>query len=73
MEKQSYLKEFKQMKVEIRDLVCNKGVFEKEDGTKLPWKNFSLKMRVNGIIMDFKLNKVFNDTMEDMIIDAGND
>lgn len=69
MEKTSYKKEFEQMKIELKDLVCNRGVFEKEDGTKLPWKNYSLKVRINGIVMDFKLNKVFNDTIEEMIVE----
>lgn len=67
MEKQSYKEEFKKMDVELKDLVCNKGVFEREDGTKLPWKNYTLKVKVNGIVMDFKLNKVFNDTIEEML------
>lgn len=69
MEKTSYKSEFQKMDVELKDLICNKGVFEREDGTKLPWKNYSLKVKVNGIVMDFKLNKVFNDTIEEMIVE----
>lgn len=69
MEEISYLKKLKEKDIQIADFIKRSGEFETEDKRKIPWKSFNLKAKINGIVMNFKLDKVFNDTMEDMLED----
>lgn len=67
MQEISYKERLKDQTFQIVDFVKRSGEFETEDKRKIPWKSFNLKAKVNGIVMNFKLDKVFNDTMEDLL------
>lgn len=67
MERIDVTENFKKLDTNIKSLELRKGEFETEQGNKIPWKNYTLKLKINGIVMDFKLNKVFTDTLEEML------
>lgn len=67
MEKIDVTENFKKLNTNIKSLELRKGEFETEGGKNIPWKNYTLKLKVNGVVMDFKLNKVFTDTLEEML------
>lgn len=67
MEEQSYKEILKNKDVELKDIVLRKGTFEREDGTKIDWKSYNLKVKIEGIVMNFKLDKTFNDTLEEIV------
>lgn len=67
MNEKSYKEVLKNKDVELKDIVLRTGVFEREDGQKINWKSFNLKVKIEGIVMNFKLERTFNDTLEDII------
>lgn len=67
MEENSYKDLLEKKDVKIKDLIRRSGVFKTEDGKEIKWKSYVLKMNVEGIIMTFKLDKVFNDTLEEIL------
>lgn len=67
MEEKSYKEQLQKRKVELKDIVLRKGTFEREDGTKIDWKSYNLKVKIEGIVMNFKLDKTFNDTLEEIL------
>lgn len=69
MEEQSYKEQLKNRNVELKDLIKRSGTFQAEDGRQIPWKSYNLKVKIEGVVMNFKLDKVFNDTLEEILID----
>lgn len=67
MEEKSYKEQLQKKNVELKDIILRKGTFEREDGTKIDWKSYNLKVKIEGIIMNFKLDKTFTDTMEEIL------
>lgn len=67
MQEISYKEQLKTKDFEIIDFVKRSGEFETDDKRRVPWKNFNLKAKVGGIVMNFKLDRVFNDTMEEVL------
>lgn len=53
--------------LEVVDLIRTDGEFELENGNKIPWKSYTLKVKIEGVVFSFKLNKVFNDTMQEIL------
>lgn len=67
MQEISYKDQLKEKNFELVDFIKRSGEFETEDKKRIPWKSYNLKAKVNGVVMNFKLDKVFNDTMEEML------
>lgn len=67
MESKSYKEQLEKKDFKLVDFVKRSGEFETEDRKKIPWKSYVLKAKINGVVMNFKLDKVFNDTMEEML------
>lgn len=67
MNTESVVEKLKGKEYEIVDCTKSTGVFETEQGKGINWKAYTLKVKINGIIYAFKLNKVFNDTFEEML------
>lgn len=67
MEEKSYKEQLQKKNVELKDIIRRKGTFEREDGAKIDWKSYVLKVKIEGIVMNFKLDKTFNDTLEEIL------
>lgn len=67
MQKESLKDLLQKRDIKIKDLEVRKGEFETEQGKKIPWKNYVLKVMVENVVMSFKLDKVFNDTLEEIL------
>lgn len=57
-------KELEIEKVEVEKVT---GKFKTDDGREIDWKGFRLKTKINGVVYKWKLEKVFNDTFEEML------
>lgn len=67
MEEKSYKEQLQKKNIELKDIIRRKGTFEREDGAKINWKSYILKVKIEGIVMNFKLDKTFNDTLEEIL------
>lgn len=67
MEEKSYKEQLQKKNIELKDIIRRKGTFEREDGAKINWKSYVLKVKIEGIVMNFKLDKTFNDTLEEIL------
>lgn len=67
MEEKSYKEQLQKKNIELKDIIRRKGTFEREDGAKINWRSYVLKVKIEGIVMNFKLDKTFNDTLEEIL------
>lgn len=45
------------------------GIFKNERGEEVNWHGYRMKTKINGIVFKWKLDKVYNDTMDEIILD----
>lgn len=53
--------------VEIKSIEKVSSEFENDQGKKIPYRTYRLKVKINGITFKFKLDKAFNETMDELI------
>lgn len=59
-------------KWEFVGLVKQSGEFETEDGNSIPWANYRLRVKMpNGIVIGCKIDKLFTDTIDELIVNEG--
>lgn len=67
MEKESIKEKFKGLDYEIKDVVLYKGEFETENGRKIPWKNYRIKMKIGNYIVAMKVDKAFTEIFDEIL------
>lgn len=43
------------------------GIFKNDRGEDVSWHGYRMKTKINGIVFKWKLDKVYNDTMDEVL------
>ena len=43
------------------------GIFKNDRGEEVSWHGYRMKTKINGVVFKWKLDKVYNDTMDEVI------